>query len=320
MDFIYNKIFLKHKTASHPECAERLHYFEKSVKETNIGNGEKYLSLVYDKEYVSLIKRASKNSQWLDSDTYTNKDSYDCACYAVGASIKAAEENGFAVVRPPGHHATKDRAMGFCLFNNIAVAAQHMAKKGKKVFIIDFDNHHGNGTQEIFYEDSNVLYLSLHAYPAYPGTGWVDEVGKGEGESFNINVPLPPGTADDLFLEALNCFIPMVKGQFKPDVVAVSAGFDGHYGDPLTSLNLTTTSFYEAGKLLSKNFTNMFACLEGGYNPSSLHKSALSFLNGVNKKENKFMEEPTKTSAPIKKEFKERFERLKQRLRHYWPM
>ncbi len=320
MNLIYNKIFLKHKTENHPECPERLQYFDKNIKETKIENGEKYLSLIYGKNYINSIKKASENEQWLDGDTYANKYSYEVACYAVGASIKAAEENGFALVRPPGHHATQNKAMGFCLFNNIAIASQYFVNKGKKVLIVDLDNHHGNGTQEIFYNNDEVLYLSTHAFPFYPGTGWVDEIGGGKGKGFNINIPLPPGTGDDLFLEALNCFMPIIKEQFKPDIVGVSAGFDAHHLDPLTCLNFTTNSFYGAGKLLSTNFENIFACLEGGYNVDFLHKNILSFLDGVNKEENQFRGELIKTEQPIKKEFEKRFEELKRNLENYWKL
>lgn len=318
MELIYNKIFLKHKTENHPECPERLNYFDKNIKETKVENGEKYLSLIYNKNYIDLIKEASKKEQWLDGDTYTNEHSYEAACYAVGASIKAAKQSDFALTRPPGHHAAKNRAMGFCLFNNIAIASEYMAKKGKKVFIIDFDGHFGNGSADIFYKTSNVLYLSLHQYPAYPGAGWVNEIGAGNGKYFTINIPLPPYSGDDIFINILSKMFPIIKDQFKPDVVAVSTGFDAHKDDPLLQLNLTANSYHKAGKLLSKNFKNIFACLEGGYNLGILHKNILSFLNGINKKKNEFKEKPTITEETIKKEFNKRFQELKQNLKHYW--
>lgn len=318
MNLIYNKIFLKHKTESHPECPERLAYFDKQTKQTKIENGKKYLSLIYDKSYIHTIQEASRNERLLDADTYTNKYSFEVACYAVGAAIKAAKQSDFALTRPPGHHATKGKAMGFCLFNNIAIASEYMVKEGKKVFIVDFDAHHGNGTQDIFYKTDQVLYLSTHLFPYYPGTGWFNEIGEDKGKGFTINIPLPPGTADDLFLESLNYFIPLIKEQFDPDIVAVSAGFDSHHSDTLTNLNLTMNSFYKTGKLLSKNFKNIFACLEGGYNLDILHKNILSFVNGINKKENEFKEQPTETEETVKEEFNKRFEQLKQELKPYW--
>src|SRR3989338_6977191 len=255
MEFIYNKIFLKHEKSKHPENPERLAYFDKHLKETKIENGEKYLKLVYNQDYIRLIKEHSEKESYLDADTYTNKYSYEAACYAVGAAILAAKENNFSLARPPGHH--------------------------------------GNGTQDIFYSTNKVLYLSMHQFPAYPGTGWLEEIGQGKGEGFTVNIPLPPCTADDLFLGSLNTLMPMIKEQFNPDVVAVSAGFDGHHSDPLLELNLTTNAYYNIGKLLSNNFSNIFACLEGGYNLEFLHKNIIDFVNGINNKSQEFKEEST---------------------------
>ncbi len=320
MQLIYNKIFLKHKTEMHPECPDRLFYFDKNFKENKIESGEKFLDLVYDGGYIESVKKASKNEENLDADTYTNKYSYEAACFSVGAAIKAAKEGNFSLGRPPGHHATANKAMGFCLFNNIAIASKFLAGKGKKVFILDFDGHFGNGTADIFYNTDKVLYLSTHQYPAYPGTGWLDEIGEGEGKGFNINVPLPPYTGDDLFLEILNKIVPIIKEEFNPDVVGVSAGFDGHHSDQLLQLNLTTNAFYETGKLLSENFKNIFACLEGGYNLEFIHKNILDFVNGVNGNEQQFIEEPTKSDNDVKNEFKVRMGVLKEKLRDYWSL
>ncbi len=320
MNLIYNKIFLKHKTISHPECPERLSYFDKNIKETKLENGEKYLSLIYDKDYIKSIKNASEKEISLDADTYTNKYSYEAACYAVAASVKASKENNFALCRPPGHHAAKNKAMGFCLFNNIAIAAQNLVNEGKKVFILDFDGHHGNGTQDIFYDTDKVLYLSTHQFPAYPSTGWVEEIGEGRGKGFTINVPMPPYTADDLFLETLNKIIPTIKSQFNPDIVGVSAGFDAHHSDSLLQLSLTANAFYEVGKLLSDNFKNIFACLEGGYNLEFLHKNILEFVNGINKKPRQFKEEPTKSDNDAINDFSIRMSILKEKLRPYWKL
>ncbi len=319
MNLIYNKIFLEHKTISHPECPERLLAFG-DLPQSEIENGEKYLKLIYDENYIEKIKNASKQEINLDADTYTNEKSYEVACYAVGAAIKAAKENNFALIRPPGHHAAADKAMGFCLFNNVAIAAKWLTERGKKVFIIDIDSHSGNGTQEIFYDTDKVLYLSIHQFPAYPGTGWVDEIGEKKGKYFTINIPMLPYSSDDLFIEILSKIIPVIKQQYKPDVIAVSAGFDGHKDDPLLQLNLTVNSYFEVGKLLSSNFRNIFACLEGGYNIEMLPQCVSAFLSGINKEKAKpeFKEQRTTSSANVQREFENRIKNLKLNLGNFW--
>ncbi len=317
MDLIYNKIFLRHKAKNHPESPQRFISFG-DLEESKIESGEKYLKLIYSDDYIELIKNASQREINLDSDTYTNKYSYDAACHAVEASIMAAKHNNFALVRPPGHHATAKRAMGFCLFNNIAIAARWLNERGKKVFILDMDGHHGNSTQDIFYREDKVLYLSAHQFPAFPGTGWVNEIGENSGKYHTINVPVPPYTGDDIFVNVLSKIIPIIKDQYRPDVVAVSAGFDGHKDDPLLQLNLTENSYYEVGKLLSGNFKNIFACLEGGYNANVLPHCVSAFLMGINneKVQIEFHEQKTTSAAPVQREFESRMKKLN--LCEYW--
>lgn len=319
MDLIYNKIFLEHKSVGHPESPERLLAFE-SIEQSEIENGEKYIKLVYDENYIEKIKSASKQELNLDADTYTNERSYEVACYAVGAAINSAKENNFALCRPPGHHATQNKAMGFCLFNNIAIAAKWLTERGKKVFLLDIDSHSGNGSQEIFYKTDKVLFLSIHQFPAYPGTGWVNEIGESRGKYYTINIPAPPYTSDDLFVGILSKILPAIKEQYKPDIVAVSAGFDGHKDDPLLQLNLTTNSYYEVGKLLSANFKNIFACLEGGYNVEVLPHCVSAFLLGINnqKMNLKFMESRTTSTANVQREFESRIKSLKLSHDGFW--
>lgn len=319
MNLIYNKIFLEHNANSHPERPERLLAFN-DLEQSEIENGEKYLKLIYNDDYIEKIKNASKNELYLDSDTYTNDKSYEVACYAVGAAIKAAKQNDFALTRPPGHHATSNKAMGFCLFNNIAVACKWLNERGKKILVLDIDGHHGNGTQEIFYKTDKVLYISIHQFPAFPGTGWINEVGDGKGKYFTVNIPVPPYTSDDIFIDTLSKIIPIIKDQYKPDIVAVSAGFDGHKDDPLLQLNLTVNSYYEAGKLLSSNFKNIFACLEGGYNINVLPHCVYAFLMGINNKKMSltFKENRTTSAVNIQREFESRIKSLKLSLDGYW--
>ncbi len=319
MKLIYNKIFLEHKSRGHPERPERLLAFG-NLEQSEIENGERYLSLIYNNDYIELIKKSSEKEINLDADTYTNRKSYEVACYAVGAAIKAAKQDDFALIRPPGHHATATKPMGFCLFNNTAIACKWLNERGKKVFVADFDGHHGNGTQEIFYKTDKVLFLSIHQFPAYSGTGWINEIGEGRGKYYTINIPLPPYTSDDIFIDILSKMIPIIKEQYKPDVVAVSAGFDGHKDDPLLQLNLTVNSYYEVGKLLSHNFKDVFACLEGGYDAKMLPHCVSAFLMGINKQNAKleFKEQKTISAANVQREFENRMKSLRLSLDGYW--
>jgi len=316
MNLIYNKIFLKHETGDHPENKKRLEAFG-DLPETEIENGEKYLRLVHSKKYIEYIKKICQKEESSNPDTVVSKKSYQVACFAVGASVMASEQNDFALVRPSGHHAGFQKPQGFCLFNNIAISVQRLVNQGRKVFIFDFDGHFGNGTAKIFYDSKDVLYMSIHQYPAYPGKGWVDEIGKKQGRGYTINIPLPPKSGDELFIQSLTDFLTVIK-QFKPDVIAVSAGFDGHHADPLLDLNYSMNSFYEIGKILSDNFKNIFAVLEGGYNINYLPKCVYSFITGINQEKIKFKEKTTTSSDSTKQEYNKRIKMLKKNLSDCW--
>ncbi len=317
MKIIYNSIFLEHDTGMHPENKKRLESFG-NLSEIDILDGEKYLSLVHSKEYIQKVKDACKNAPaHLDADTIISKDSYKAATMAVGATIMASESNGFALVRPPGHHAFPDKSSGFCIFNNIAIAVQKLANEGKKVMIFDFDGHLGDGTVKYFHESKNVLYWSLHQFPAFPGGGDVDDIGKGEGLGYTINIPLPSGTGDDVYMNAIDRFLPIAK-QFNPDVVAVSAGFDAHKDDLLLELRLTENTYYKIGKLLSENFSNVFATLEGGYNINTLSRCLNAFLDGINNKDRKIEEPATDTSIQLYDECQFRLSAVEKNLSKYW--
>lgn len=315
MEAIYNKVFLEHDTGMHPENKKRLEFL--NLKNTKIPSGEKYLSLIHTKDYISKVKRYCKQNKALDSDTLTSKNSYKAATFAVGATIKASESNDFAVVRPPGHHAYPNKASGFCIFNNLAISVQKLVNEGKKVLIIDFDGHLGNGTEKIFYDSNQVFYFSIHQYPAFPNKGWVDELGEKKGKGYTLNVPIPPKSGDDIFLESIKKYLPILK-KFNADIVALSAGFDSYQGDLLLDLKVSINSYYKLGKLLSKNFKNMYATLEGGYNIDALPFCIANFLDGINNKKQRFKEKNTKSDKKTILEYNKRIKKLDKLLKEYW--
>ncbi len=282
---IYSSTYLLHNNESHPENAARLKAIVDYLKQQEFNErlewqepyeiGEEEIAKVHS---VEMIKNA-RHTGWLDMDTYTNEYSYKVAKLAAGGVVKACEEilnhnhmQAFALVRPPGHHATRNASMGFCIFNNIAIAANWLTQRGKRVFIFDHDVHHGNGTQDIFYDRNDVIYASIHLFPHYPGTGRIEEVGKGEGEGYTINAPLPHGAGEECVAALLDeIFIPVAM-QFKPDFVLVSAGFDSHYGDPLGGLQIGIDFYGEMIKKFMEVQKKIVCSLEGGYVPSMLAK------------------------------------------------
>ena len=226
----------------------------------------------------------------IDADTSAGATSWDAALLAAGAGLDAVErlERGdgsaaFCVVRPPGHHATPERAMGFCLLNNVAVAAAALADRGERVLVYDWDAHHGNGTQAAFYADQRVLYISAHQWPLYPGTGALDETGRGPGAGYTINLPFPPGTTGDVYLAAFDEVVAPAVDRFDPTWVVLSAGFDAHRADPLTGLNLTAGDFADLTDRLVAVAPpgRLVAFLEGGYDLQALALSAGAFVAGL---------------------------------------
>lgn len=317
MKLLFNKIFLQHDTGVHPENPKRLKAFP-GVPETAIVDGSPYLELVYGTDYIERIRGAHLDGDWLDRDTRVSPGSYDAAVAAVGATLMASRSGDFALVRPPGHHAYPDHSSGFCLFNNVAIAVKQLVKEGKRVLIFDFDGHLGDGTSHIFYDTDQVLYWSIHQYPAFPGMGLVQEIGTGKGAGYTVNVPLPPASGDDIFMDAFRTILPVVAEQFKPDVVAVSAGFDAHLLDPLLGLRVTNGSFFAIGENLSDRFDQLFATLEGGYNVDVLPHSVYNFLAGINGEPEPHPEKPTTSSRPIWEEYENRLHALIHHLQPYW--
>jgi len=313
---LYHPVFLEHATGSHPENKNRLLAFP-NLPITDILSGEKYLTLYHTHNYVRSIKEASKQAAWLDPDTVISKGSYYAAVAAVGATIMASQSGDFALVRPPGHHAHPNRASGFCLFNNIDIAAQRLVNQGKRVMIFDFDGHLGDGTEEFFYESDNVFYWSIHEEHAFPGGGTIGDIGEGKGTGYTINVPIPAGTGDDVYKEIIQTLLPVAL-QFAPDVVGVSAGFDGHHADPLLGLNLTVNIYYEIGLLLRKHFRQIFAVLEGGYNTIYLPQCTYNFIAGINGDKKTYSESEIKSSVDIRQYVGHSILQLKKILSGYW--
>lgn len=261
MELVYNAIEKEHNNPNHPENHERLKLLELEKDDyVNGRNGERYLELAHSKDYIKRIKDMKRD--YLNPDTYLCKKSYDVACYAVGSAMRAMEIEGFSLMRPPGHHAEKDSGGGFCIFNNMAIIAKYVAKK-KRISIIDFDAHHGNGTENIVLGDENILYLSTHQSPCYPGTGLNDIANC-------INIPLKPGIGDEEYIKILEEKVRPALEEFNPDYVGVSAGFDSYYKDYgwLTHMKLTKKSYERICKIIS-DYKNFFV-LEGGYNPESV--------------------------------------------------
>jgi len=287
--------YLDHDTGQgHPERADRVSAVIESLKKFKNKNliwkkpstfDRKLLEITHNNNYVNQVEKSfpEKGLVFLDGDTIVSPGSKQAALDAVGSIIAAIDgvqskefQNAFCAVRPPGHHAEKNKAMGFCIYNNVAVGTQYLLDKYKlnKVAIVDFDVHHGNGTQDIFYDNEKVLYISTHQYPFYPGTGGDDERGK-----YNniFNVPLPAGTTSEEYLNAYEFVLKKLK-EFKPEFILFSAGFDAHENDPLAQFQLKSKDFYELTKRtlsLAKSCCNgkVVSILEGGYDLNALKES-----------------------------------------------
>jgi acetoin utilization deacetylase AcuC-like enzyme len=289
--------FADHLTpVGHPERVERAEAMQHVVGRWRTRGGrvmepgaatDRELSRIHDPEYISLVRETAGRAVALDPDTFTSPETYEVAALAAGAACLAVDHvldrgegaRAFAVVRPPGHHAERGRAMGFCFFNNAAIAAAHARARGlRRVAIVDYDVHHGNGTQWSFYGDPSVLFVSSHQHPYYPGTGAAGDLGADGGRGFTVNLPLEAGATDaDYELVYQRIALPIVR-QFRPELVLISAGFDAHFRDPLAGMRLTTGQFGRLTALIAEAADEtcggrVVAVTEGGYDLHALAES-----------------------------------------------
>jgi acetoin utilization deacetylase AcuC-like enzyme len=301
---IFSPKYYQHNPGKgHPESAQRLRAIVNELKKGQLSNSDSWLfvepekasladiELVHRVEYIKLVEAVCRSGGGLLDleDTVVSPASFEVALYAVGGAVKAVNltmtgkfHNAFALVRPPGHHASTHRACGFCIFNNTAIAAEYLLEKFKlkRILILDIDAHHGNGIQETFYKTNKVLYLSLHEGPhGFPGTGFIREVGESEGLGYNVNIPLPFGTGDDVYLKAINEIAEPIMDQYNPQFMLVSAGFDAHYADPVGNLSLSEPCYRRVFEVIvnlasAKCGGKLVSILEGGYNTVFIGKLA----------------------------------------------
>jgi acetoin utilization deacetylase AcuC-like enzyme len=288
---------LLHETGwGHPERVDRMHAIGAELERRDwLGferreaprATEEQLLAVHTREHIEAVRETSARAGAFDLDTPTSEGSWEAALHAAGgacalveALLGGGERSGFSVLRPPGHHAERDRAMGFCLFANLAVAARHALDSlgAERLLVVDWDVHHGNGTNAIFHESREVLFASIHQYPFYPGTGPLSDAGAGAGEGYSINLPVPAGSGEEVFCGLVEHVVLPAARAFDPDLVLVSAGFDAHRDDPVGGCSLETASYGELTRQVLSLGKPVGCVLEGGYDLDALASSVATTM------------------------------------------
>ena len=343
---VYHPDYVKHNLGfDHPERPERVSKVVEHLKDASLLNNPKLtisypnpvnkadLMLVHTEDYIEKVQNMSNHGGMLSIDTPIQAKTYDIAKLSAGGAVLAGKmilenkvSNSFALIRPPGHHAGRNYGGGFCYFNNIAILVEYLRKNFglKRFMIMDWDVHHGNGTQDIFYEDPTVLYFSTHQMPLYPGTGHIEEIGEGEGKGYTVNLPLSAGTLGNNYEKIFDdLFFPLAK-EFKPDIILVSAGQDAHTLDPIANLQFTTNNYIKMTERIMKvaesiSKSRLAMVLEGGYNLVALSETISSIISTMAKIDQSNISKPSSLKEVTEdNEIESRIEQLKIILKNYW--